>query len=123
MNTGISEDEDEDLQTYALCLFLHSKLLLESRMESTTIIDSWEKFQKVFGQDLTHKAQDAIHQLTQLFQVIKENLDLMERIEENLKAMRDEFDLPTHRIERLVETTATTKQYILHTCLSITHQI
>ena len=82
----------------------------EDILEPTTMIDSWEKFQDIFGQDLTHTAQDAVLQITQLFQVIKENLELMERIEENFKAMistmRDEFDFPAHRIERLVETTA-----------------
>ena len=107
-------DNYRKLVTYAL--FTENKRMVDQiRLESNQLFGRFRDFMDIFEQllededefddyDFTETAQDAVHHIHQMFQNIKEDLKLLEKIEENFSAifaiMKDDF--PASKIELMV---------------------
>ena len=60
-------------------------------IELDDIVDTWIKFEEVFGNELLERAKKLVIDLEKMFEKVEGNLRLMQRIQENLKELVQTF--------------------------------
>jgi hypothetical protein len=95
---GIQILTDEEGNQMIVLLDLDQEIIVDKDwvdLELNEIVETWEKFNEIFGDELTESAKKLISDFKTMSEEIKENIHLMKRIQENIHTLRDEFEQDT----------------------------
>ena len=68
-------------------------------LELNEIVETWQKFNEIFGYELTESAKKLMADFKTISEVISKNIWLMKRIQENIHLLRDEFEHDTEGVD------------------------
>ena len=68
-------------------------------LELNEIVETWQKFNEIFGDELTEIAKKLMADFKTMSKEINKNICLMKRIQENIHILRNEFEQDTEEMQ------------------------
>ena len=99
-NISIVTDEEGN-QMIAL-LDLDQEIIVNEdwvKLEVNEIVETWQKFNEIFGDELTEIAKKLMADFKTMSEEINKNICLMKRIQENIHILRNEFEQDTEEMQ------------------------
>ena len=69
------------------------------KLEVNEIVETWQKFNEIFGDELTEIAKKLMADFKTMSEEINKNICLMKRIQENIHILRNEFEQDTEGMQ------------------------
>ena len=99
---GIQILTDEEGNQMIGLLDLDQEIIVKEdwvNLELNEIVETWQKFNEIFGDELTEIAKKLMADFKTMSKEINKNICLMKRIQENIHILRNEFEQDTEEMQ------------------------
>ena len=99
---GIQILTDEKGNQMIVLLDLDQEIIVNEdwvKLEVNEIVETWQKFNEIFGDELTEIAKKLMADFKTMSKEINKNICLMKRIQENIHILRNEFEQDTEEMQ------------------------
>ena len=99
---GIQILTDEEGNQMIALLDLDQEIIVNEDwvdLELNEIVETWQKFNEIFGDELTEIAKKLMADFKTMSEEINKNICLMKRIQENIHILRNEFEQDTEGMQ------------------------